>query len=111
MSTFTPKRLGQAQAATGSYGTIYTVPASTTAVIKEVVICNTTSGAVTLDLSFVPSGGTAGAANAIFSTLSVSANETKIYSMSSVLAAAGTVQAKASAGTSLTLTVSGIEVV
>jgi hypothetical protein len=110
MSTYAPKRLCQTQP-TASYTTAYTVPASTTTIVKDVIICNPTTAAATLDLALVASGGTAGVSNVAFSGLSVAASETKHYSMSSAMAAGGTIQPKASVSATLTLTISGVEVV
>lgn len=107
---YTPKRLNQ-YTATTSYGTLYTVPAATSTIVKELIVCNVTGSTVTLDVSFVASGGSAVAAtNGVISAAPIGANQTVIYSLSSVMATGGFISAKASAGSSLVLTVSGVEV-
>jgi hypothetical protein len=69
----TPTRLGQA-AITGTIATLYTVPAGFRAFVKDLNICNTTGGAVTVNVHLVPNGGTAGTDNAILYGFSIAAN-------------------------------------
>lgn len=104
---YTPARLAQTQPGT-SYATAYTVPASTTAIVKEILVCNPTASTVTLTVSLVASGGTAGATNNVISAVPVGPGQTVIYSLSSVLATGGFISMLASAATSLTVTVSGV---
>jgi glucose-6-phosphate dehydrogenase assembly protein OpcA len=51
------KVLGQANPAATTATTLYTVPASTSAVVSTVVICNQTASAATFRLSVRPAGG------------------------------------------------------
>lgn len=108
MPIFTPVRLAQTQPGT-SYATAYTVPASTSTIIKELVACNPTGGSVALDVSFVASGGTAGVTNNVIANAVIAAYSTVIFSFSQVLATGGFISMKASAASSLTVTVSGVE--
>jgi len=108
MATYTPKRLAQTQPGT-SHATAYTVPGATSAIIKEIVVCNTTASAVNLDISLVASGGTAGVTNNVVSTAPIGAYSTVIYSLAQVLATGGFVSLKASTASALTVTVSGVE--
>jgi hypothetical protein len=111
VATFTPVQLGQAQLTT-SYSTVYgPVPGATTVIVKEIIVCNTTGSAVVLDISYVPSGGTAGVANNILSQEQIGAYSTVAFSFSSVLPTGATIQARASAGSALTVTASGVTVV
>lgn len=110
MATFTPIQLGQVQPAT-SYTTVYTVPAATTVIVKEIIVCNTSGSAVVLDISFVPSGGTAGVANNVVAQEQIGAYSTVIFTFSSVLPTGATIQARAGAGSTLTVTASGVTVV
>lgn len=103
------KQLGQAAIGT-TFSTIYTVPASTTTIIKELAICNTTSSAITVNVCAVPSGGTAGTGNALIYGYSISANLPAFFGgMNTVLPTGVTLQVSASA-TGLTITASGVEV-
>lgn len=110
MPTYTPTRLGQAQPST-TFGTLYTVPVGRSCIVKEIVVTNVTGGQVALDVSFVASGGTAGVANAVIYNHLIDAYSTVIYTFSQVLATGGFVSARASAGSALTVTVSGVEIV
>ena len=55
----TPVKLGQA-AMTASYVTIYTTPDNTRTFVKDIDIVNTTGSAISIYVSLVPFGGTAG---------------------------------------------------
>lgn len=103
----TPAKLAQA-AVTAGTTTIYTVPASTRTMIKEMDICNTTAGTLTLNVHLVPSGGSATTANALFYGASISANTTLQWSGVQVLNVGDTIQVQGS-GLGLTINVSGGE--
>jgi nicotinamide mononucleotide (NMN) deamidase PncC len=108
MAVYTPKRLGQTQATT-SYATLYTVPAATSVIIKEIVVCNTTGSPVTFDCSFVASGGVAGVSNNVIAQHQIGAYSTVSYTFSEVMATGGFISLKAGAGAALTITISGVE--
>lgn len=109
MATYTPKRLAQTQPGT-SYATAYTVPGSTSAIIKEAVICNTTATPVVIDVSFVASGGTAGVANNVIAQTMIQAYQTVMFTFAQVLATGGFISMKASTASALTVTISGVEI-
>lgn len=102
-------QLGQAAVTTG-YTTIYTTPSNpaTRTYVKDLTICNTTAGALNIFVSLVPSGGTAGAANALFYGNSIPANTTVQWTGSQIIEAGGTIQVKAS-GSGCTITATGGE--
>lgn len=103
----TPAKLAVA-AITGATTTFYTTPASTRTMVKEIDICNTTGGALTVNVHLVPSGGAAGTANALLYGVSVGANTTLQWSGVQILNAGDTIQAQGS-GLGLTLLASGGE--
>jgi len=105
----TPLQLAQA-AITTSYTTMYTTPASTRTYVKGIDVCNTTGGPISVYVSLVPSGGTAGASNAIFYNAVVPGYTTLQWSSTQVMSVGGTLQAKASAA-GATITASGGEAV
>jgi hypothetical protein len=109
MATITAKRFFQVQL-TNAFVTEYTVPASTTSIIKEIVICNTGTVVRQFFFSLVPVAGAAGAANAEFNSVDMAPNETKQITLSSVMNAGDFISAKASANTDLTMTCSGVEI-
>jgi hypothetical protein len=108
----TAKRLIAGSQLTTSAATYYTAPALTTTVIRKLIFVNTTGGAVTVTAHLIPSGGSASASNTIASAKSLAAGEAWSCSDAEgqVLEAAGFIQALASAGTSITVIASGIEI-
>ena len=82
---------------TTAYGTIYTTPALTRTYIKDISVCNTTSGALTFWISLVPSGGTAGASNALFYNTTIPAYTAIQWTGSQILTPGDLISAKASA--------------
>lgn len=97
-----------ATAVTGSFVTLYTTPASTRTFLKCIDICNTTSGALTVFVSLVATGGTAGTANALYSGISIAANAVLQWRGLQILVA-GTFISVKSTTTGLTITASGGE--
>jgi hypothetical protein len=108
---FTEKRLAGPTALTANTETnLYVCPTTqtTTTLIKQVLVTNTGS-ATTFDLSLVPQGGTAGTANRLFSALALSANETVLLDVSQVMSSGDFISAKSGAGSTVNVTVSGVE--
>lgn len=97
---------------TTSAATYYTAPANTRCVVRRLTLCNTSAGAVTATVHLVASGGTASDSNMIAKTHSLSAAETWdcVSAEGQVIEAGGTIQALASAGTSITIVGSGVEI-
>lgn len=106
-----PQRLVNGSQLTTSAATYYTVPANTITTISACTLTNTTAGAVTATVYLVPSGGSAGVGNCILSARVIAAGES--YNVGSAIGqtmqAAGTLQALAGAGASITLVASGYE--
>jgi len=107
--TLTPKLMVATQALTGSTATYYTAPAGG-AIIKEIILTNATSGAVTARVNLIASAGSAAAGNRIISDLTVPASATLVFSLSTVMANAEFIQALAGSAASINLTVSGVEI-
>lgn len=105
----TPIKLGQ-QAITTSYATVYTTPALSRTFVKEFDIINTTAAIIYIYVSIVPTGGTAGTANALFYYNALPAYTTMQWTGSQVMNAGDTIQVKASA-VGCTITASGGEAV
>lgn len=106
----TPMKLWQGQPSTAA-ATEYTVPASTTAIIKNIVLCNTTATAATVTLYMVTSGGTPGVANAIVYSYNVNPNDTIVIDGSFVMGAGDFLAAVQATASAITVTVSGVQVV
>jgi hypothetical protein len=88
------------------FATLYIVPSTQQMTITDIEICNTSNTAATFYVSFVPSGGTAGANNALFYAAPISANTTVQWTGTQVLAASSTVQGYASSN-AVTIMISG----
>jgi hypothetical protein len=105
----TPIKLGQA-AITTSVTTLYTVPASTRAFVKNLDIVNTSAGPLTYRVFLVPSAGSAGTGNALFYDFSIDTKENIQWTGTQILNAGDTIQIQAS-GAGITITASGAEAV
>lgn len=84
----------------------YTVPGSTQAIVRSIVLVNTTGGAITVSLYV---NGAANS-NKILDTYSIPANTRVELNAVMTLAATNTIQAVASAAASVTMTVFGLEI-
>ncbi len=102
----TAKRLSGPTLLTGAAVTQYTVPASTTAILRNIHVCNETGTAATFTMSI----GTDGAGKRLFMGYSVAANDVLDWSGFEVLVAAEIIQAFSGTASALTLTISGVEV-
>jgi len=108
-NNITPLKLGQA-AITTSYATLYTGPTNTRTYVKDIDVINTTATAIGIYISLVPSGDTAGTANALFYNTQLPPNTIVQWAGSQILNTGDTIQVKASAS-GCTITVSGGEAV
>ena len=102
---FVPVKMAQV-AITASVVTVYTVPADTRSTVQDIMIANTTAGALTYNIFLVPATGTAGTANAIFYGVTLAANTSYHWTGTQVLFPGDTIQVQASA-TGLTISISG----
>lgn len=93
-------------AGTGSYAKLYTVPTGRQVTINDIEICNTGSSPATFYISLVPSGGTAGASNALFYAAPINGNTTVQWSGQQILGGGGFVSAYASSS-NITIKVNG----
>jgi hypothetical protein len=104
----TLKILGQtAILAAGS--TVYTVPTATTAIIKEIIFCNTSTDSAKVSVNFIKSGDTSGVKNSILKDSVLISNETQVFSMSSFLDAGTVVKVSADTDQVVGVTISGVE--
>jgi len=104
--TDTAKRLAGPDDIPNSTTTMYTVPGSTTAIIRNIHIANTTTSAASIKMSI----GADAAGTRILGDLVVPANGTYDWSGFMVLAAGETLRATGGTNNALTVTVSGVEV-
>lgn len=104
----TPKKLYIGQPAT-TVGVLYTVPTGVKALVKDILLHNTTATDAVVTLHFVPSGGTVGTTNQILS-YTVTAKDTVSIDLGGVLEAGETIQGIQTTASAVTVYVSGVEV-
>jgi len=98
----TLKTLYSGTLGTGS-GTLYTVPASTTTIVTELILANKTSSAATATITF--DGKT------IVGAKSIPANDSLVIKLNSVLETTKIIAGLAGTGSAIDCYISGIEVV
>jgi hypothetical protein len=113
---FTQKRLAGALTSgatqlTTAGANIYTPTSGVTAIVKQILLCNTTTTAKTVSIYILPTSASVGDAFAIFKDVSLDGKETLILNTSVVLtnSAGDRLHMLASVNTSVTATVFGIE--
>lgn len=93
----------------GSIATLETVTAGKTAIIKEIVLCNTDTSDRTVTINFVPSGGAAGVENQVYADV-VRSKETLIIGLNTMLEAGALIRGYASAANVVGCRISRVEV-
>lgn len=114
----TQKRLAGPAQLTASSAVYYTVPQSTTTIVKQVILTNTTASSKTVTVRLKPLGVAEAATHDIISAMSLAANESMSFNCSLVLNNNGStandtnsdqLAALCSSATSVNITVVGIE--
>lgn len=100
-----PVKMAQA-AITTSAVNVYTTPATSRALVQDIMVANTTAGSLTYSIYFVPAAGTAGSGNAIFYQTALGANTSYHWVGQQVLFPGDTIQVQGSAA-GLTVSISG----
>lgn len=100
------KRLAGPQQLTAAAATVYTVPAATQTIVRNVHVSNSTSAPVTFTMSI----GTDAAGTRWWQPTTISANGNLVWTGFQVLNAAEVLQAYGSTASALNLTISGVEV-
>lgn len=101
MATVTSKALFRGAATTTTTTTLYTVPASTTATVTNIVVANTGSSDYTFTMYLNDV--------LIANTVAVSANSIATFDLKQVLATGNTIKGGAS-NTAVTFHISGVEI-
>jgi hypothetical protein len=114
----TQKRLAGPAQLTASSAVYYTVPISTTTIVKQIILTNTTASAKTVTVRLKPANVSEAATHDIISAMSLAANETMSFNCSLVLNNNGStanatnsdqLAALCSSATSVNITVVGVE--
>jgi hypothetical protein len=98
----TPKNLFRGAATTNTATTLYTVPASTTTVVSNIIVTNTAATAATFTMAL---NGTA-----LATAVSVAGNTTTVIDLKQAISAAQIIQGGASAVT-VNFHIAGVEIV
>ena len=107
----TPAKLGRGAISTSpTVDTLYTTPALSRSIVKDMDIANTTAASLTVTVYLVESGGSPGASNTLIPGMTVPANGMIQWTGSQVLNAGDSIRATAS-GAGLTINASGAECV
>jgi len=97
-------------ALTVSAVTYYTAPSTVVkSIIKEIVLCNTSTNPETVTMYIIPTAGSPGVANTELFAVTLQPNETKIFGRTRVMNVGDFIQAKASTGALVALNISGVE--
>ena len=110
-TVLTPKPLISPQQLTAANATYYTVPASTVTQLKEIILVNDTTTAVTATIYIVPTGGSADDTNILLKAVNIPSDGTPVvFEFDSLfMAAATTIQGLASVTAQVTIHLSGVE--
>jgi hypothetical protein len=105
MAALVPIKIYQGQPGTTST-LLHTVSSGKKTIVKNVLMCNTTSSSATVSLYF----GAASAANQILNAYTVKANDTVLIELSAVLDAADVIRGLQGTNAAVTIHISGVEV-
>lgn len=109
--SFNELLLGSGQLASGSQTTIYTCPTHRTAILKHITISNANASSRTVQVWIVPNGGSVSDDNCLLNGQTVYGNRRLTWDGFIPIAETGaTIQAEASAASSLTMFAAGGEV-
>lgn len=106
MAVTTPKALFRGAATTTTTTVLYTVPASTTTIVTNIAVTNTSS----TDYTFTLGMGTAGSNTSLHTASTIAANSTAYIDLKQVLVATNTITGGAS-NVAVSFHISGVEVV
>lgn len=107
---YTPKILYPSGYPSNGGETIYTVPANTSTIVKNIVMTNTTNNDASIHISIVPPSGSAASSNRIASDLTIPANGINTLDISVVMPSGGSLHATNITNQAIVLTISGVEI-
>lgn len=105
----TYKILGQSEPANTSNAVLYTVPASTEAIVSTIAVANTSGQESSFRIFVVADGDTAGTQNALAYDATIAANSFTSFSLGLTLGAADEIIVRVSTGTTITFHAFGTE--
>ena len=105
----THKVLGQSNPTATTLTTLYTVPASTSAVVSTITICNTASSATTYRIAVRPAGASIATSQYLAYDAALPANDTATLTLGLTLAATDVISVYA-ASASVAFSAYGVEI-
>jgi len=105
----TYKILGQTEPANTSNADLYTVPASTEAIVSTIVVSNSTAGEAAFRIFIREDGATAGSENAIAFDTVLGANSQAAFTLGLTLSATDIITVRSSTGGALAFSAFGSE--
>lgn len=87
----------------------YTVPVSTTTIVKQIMLSNITANAQSVSVWLKPNGVTIASSHLIFHSLSLVANETTLLNLALVMNAGDALFIRTGTASAVVQTVTGIE--
>lgn len=105
----TYKILGQSEPGTTANADLYTVPASTEAIVSTIVVANTSATDTTFRIFVREGGATASTGNAIAYDTAMTANTQAAFTLGITLQATDVITVRSASGASLTFTAFGSE--
>jgi hypothetical protein len=88
----------------------YKAPVGVTAIVKNIMLTNTTTADVKVTINFVANGASSSAQNRIVSEYTVTPSNTVVLDLSVVLRPEDAIHATANVGSSVNMYMSGVEV-
>jgi hypothetical protein len=108
---YTNTKLANPATLTTSPVVYYTVPSNSRTILTAMTVVNYATGSVSMSLHLVPSGGTVDNTNVLLPNVTISANSLANFNFGQILLVNDTVQAYASIASSVTIHLSGIQIV
>lgn len=105
----TNKILGQLSPAVTTAADLYTVPASTEAVVSTITASNVDGVASNISIFIVPNGGTAGASNALVFEAELGVNTIQAFTIGVTLAAGDRISVQSATASAVTYQAFGSE--
>lgn len=107
---YTPTVLYPSGTPSDTGATLYTVPAATSAIVKNIVMTNTTGNEATVNLHVVPSAGSAQASNSILYNYPVPASGVAVLDCSIVMPTGSFLHGQNNTASAVVLSISGVEI-
>lgn len=106
----TYKVLGQSAPANTSEATLYTVPASTQAVVSTIAVANLTGTAANASVNVCVNGAASGNSNTFLKTVSIPATSTVTFTVGLTMGAADLIRVTSGTGNALSFQAFGSEI-